>query len=115
MVREMPALTSCWAHLRNNGPTSFFVFVFFVFDKVRTAYRSLAAAHHPDRHVGGDQEKAEVEFKRVSGGKLQYAMVKTNKTVKGRFNGFVGGKVEVQCDQVRFIIHLFPSLKCTEE
>ena len=60
----IPAL--CLPPKPPNGPTPIVV-------KVRTAYRSLAAAHHPDRHVGGDQEKAEVEFKRVSGGKERCA------------------------------------------
>eukprot|EP00850_Spirogloea_muscicola_P010886 SM000065S20235 [mRNA] locus=s65:524138:525341:+ [translate_table: standard] len=34
--------------------------------KVRTAYRALAAAHHPDRHAAADQPGAELQFKRVA-------------------------------------------------
>eukprot|EP00897_Mesotaenium_endlicherianum_P001757 jgi/Mesen1/1609/ME000134S00724 len=33
--------------------------------EVRTAYRALAAAHHPDRHINGNQLEAEEQFKKV--------------------------------------------------
>jgi DnaJ-class molecular chaperone len=33
--------------------------------QVRSAYRTLAAKHHPDKHVATNVNNAELEFKRV--------------------------------------------------
>lgn len=50
--------------------------------EVRTAYRALAAAHHPDRH--SDKEQAELQFRKVSDA---YEQIKAGAGTDAAFHG----------------------------